>query len=417
MKRLKILVSAFNCIPDHGSEPAIGWGFVKAISERHDLHVLTEDAEFREKIESHLDLHPEMRRRITFHFIPSNMDHLVSGMWRPYLYLVYRDWQRKALRLARNLHERIGFDLVHHVTTCRYAEPGLLWKLPLPFVWGPTGGMENLPWRFIGSLDPAGILFHSCRNLVNSFQTRFAVSPRVAARRAGKGLIAATSENRGKLARFWGKPSHLLCEMGSESADPRSPTLREEGSPLRLSWSADHNSSKALPLLLDAAGRLNGNVDWHLDILGSGSRTEAWKRKAERLGIDGRCTWHGWIPRQEAMEVVRKSHVFVISSLADITSSVLMEAISMGVPVICLDHCGFRDVVTDECGIKIPVRTPAQVSAGIAGAIEKIGNDEPGRRRLAEGAFRRAGEFSWERKMEILNRIYADALESGRGKS
>mgnify|MGYP003334468677 CR=1 FL=1 len=38
----------------------------------------------------------------------------------------------------------------------------------------------------------------------------------------------------------------------------------------------------------------------------------------------------------------------------------------MGKPVICLDHCGFADVVNDTCGIKIPIGTPSNVIAGFA---------------------------------------------------
>ncbi len=46
---------------------------------------------------------------------------------------------------------------------------------------------------------------------------------------------------------------------------------------------------------------------------------------------------------------------FVITSLKDLTSTVLLEALAQGVPVICPDHCGFADVVTGECGLKIPM--------------------------------------------------------------
>jgi glycosyltransferase involved in cell wall biosynthesis len=416
-KRLKVLVSAYACGPDRGSEPGTGWGFVKAISEHHDVWIITEEREFKQVIESYLDRHPELRRRLKFQYIPEKINQRMTDILPFSLYWYHRIWQKRAFLLARELHNRIGFDLVHQITNTGFREPGYLWRLPTPFTWGPMGGMENLPWRFIPSLGVHGIIFHSFRNVINVCQVRWAVRSKRAAGRAGKSLIAATTENRDKIARFWGRRAHVICEIGrgENRAEPHS--LREEGVPLRLAWSGEHISRKALPILLDALSLLEDRVEWRLDIFGNGNRTGAWRRKAQRLGIDERCTWHDWIPREKAMAIVGGAHIFVITSLSDMTSSVLMEAISLGVPVICLDHCGFRDVVTEKCGIKIPVRTPAQVSAGIAGAIEKIWNDEPGRRRMAEGALRRAEDFSWEGKMEILNGIYADALESGRGKS
>ena len=95
----------------------------------------------------------------------------------------------------------------------------------------------------------------------------------------------------------------------------------------------------------------------------------------------------------------------------DLTSTVTLEALSLGVPIICLDHCGFADVVTEECGIKIPVTNPKQVSSDIARAIERLWGDEDLRQRLAVGALERAKVYSWEEKMKQLNGIYQEAID------
>jgi hypothetical protein len=39
-------------------------------------------------------------------------------------------------------------------------------------------------------------------------------------------------------------------------------------------------------------------------------------------------------------------------------------------PLICLAHCGFADIVIEECGIKIPVHTSRQIALDIALAVE-----------------------------------------------
>ena len=41
-----------------------------------------------------------------------------------------------------------------------YREPGYLWKIEKPFVWGPIGGLENSPWRFLPSLGIKGFMFY-----------------------------------------------------------------------------------------------------------------------------------------------------------------------------------------------------------------------------------------------------------------
>ncbi|NQT11710.1 MAG: glycosyltransferase [Planctomycetes bacterium] len=151
------------------------------------------------------------------------------------------------------------------------------------------------------------------------------------------------------------------------------------------------------------------------DILGKGQRTSKWQALARRLGVDDRCRWHGWVARDQALAVVRGAHVFVITSLKDLTSTVLLEALAQGVPVICPDHCGFANVVTADCGIKLPIDSLGRFQAELAGAIARLADDEPERRRLAAGAIRRAADFSWEKKAEAVDRIYRRVLAEAAG--
>ena len=38
---MKILVSAYACEPNKGSEPGVGWNFVKELAKKHNTIVLT----------------------------------------------------------------------------------------------------------------------------------------------------------------------------------------------------------------------------------------------------------------------------------------------------------------------------------------------------------------------------------------
>ena len=39
--KTKVLISAFACNPQHGSEEAVGWGWVRALASLHDVQVIT----------------------------------------------------------------------------------------------------------------------------------------------------------------------------------------------------------------------------------------------------------------------------------------------------------------------------------------------------------------------------------------
>jgi len=424
-RRLKVLVSAYACNPLKGSEEGVGWGWVRALSEYHDLFVIT--AEFhRRDIEEALSKEFPLSSRVIFFYVPHKLWHYAptkgwlfveSSVLKPAMNYAYRLWQREAYRLARDLHDEHKFDLAHQLTYVGFRFPGHLWKLDIPFVWGPVGGLENTPWRFLPMFGGNGFIYYAGRNFINTLEKVFLSAPKRAFRKARGGIIAATAGIEREIRKWYDEECEVICEIGPPAEILDHYSVREPGRPVRLSWSGQHLPGKALPLLLRALSAIQTDVAWKLDILGAGPCTVKWQKLAKRLKIDDSCVWHGQLPRAEALKKVRESHIFVITSLKDLTSTVLLEALSQGVPVICPDHCGFSNVITAECGIKVPVVSPRQLHSDLASAILRLVNDEALRRQLAQGALRRIRDFSWEDKARQVDSIYrkmvADRAGSG----
>ena len=169
---------------------------------------------------------------------------------------------------------------------------------------------------------------------------------------------------------------------------------------MKLSWSGQHTHRKALPTLFRSLSRSDV-----IDVLGEGHETVRWKRLTVKLGVSNQIVWHGWLPKDKAQSVVSQADVFVITSLRDLTSTVLIEALAAGKPIVCLDHCGFSDVVDETCGIKIPVGAPRDVIDSFATTLKKL-EDVTFRNSLSEGAKRRAAEYAWSKKKDVLKKIY-----------
>ncbi len=414
---MKALVSAYACNPRKGSEEGVGWNWVRCIAAFADPTVLV--AEYHQSdIEDYLQQHPGELDHVRFVFVPHRPWHYrPTSLWKkvegsllkPAMNLAYMLWLRDAGKLARQLHRQEPFSLAHQLTYVGFRFPGHLWKLGVPFVWGPIGGLENTPWRFLPVLGVGGAVYYTGRNLINGVQRLFLRSARKAFRQADR-VIAATSGIQREIRCWYGVGSRVICEVGPPEGITRKTQPREAHEPLRLIWSGEHLPGKALPLLLQALSHIENGYAWHLDILGHGPLTDAWRRQAVELGLDDRCTWHGLLPRDEALEAMSRGHLLVITSLKDLTSTVLLEALALGLPVVCPDHCGFSDVVNEECGIKLPVRNPAQLVADMAQAIEALCRDESRRQALAEGAVRRAGEYSWGRKAVEIEEVYRIAM-------
>jgi len=417
--RLKVLAIAYACNPNRGSEEGVGWGWVRAIASRHEVDVIT--AEFhRDDIERARTAGDESLRRVRFHYVPERSWHYrPNRIWtfientplKPMMNLAYSGWQVDAYRLACRLRADIPFDLVHLITYVGFRFPGRFWRMDIPLVWGPIGGLENTSWRFLPLMGPAGAFYYGGRNVYNSLQILFLPGPRRSFAKASGSIIAATEGIRREIRRRYGRQSEIICEIGPPSEIAEIPIAREPREPLRLVWSGQHQPGKALPLLLRALARLDRSVDWRLTVLGVGRRTVSWKWLARRLGIGERCSWPGWIPRDKAVGEMMRSHVMVITSLKDLTSTVLLEALAAGLPVVCPDSCGFSNVITADCGIKLPVESPGRFIAGLADALRRLAADENERRRLAAGALRRIRDFSWEGKAAAIDGIYRKAVK------
>lgn len=415
MRRLKVLVAAYACDPTRGSEMAVGWGWATAIARNHDVWVLCAEWQ-RENIERFIARSGKSPGNLRFVYVTRRSWHYTEphrfwqlcerSVLKPILHWSYRIWQRDAYAEALQLHRTIGFDVAHQITFVGFRFPGHLWKLEIPFIWGPIGGLENTPWHLLPSMGARGTIYYAARNLVNSAHKRFLRGPRKAFARTDGGVIAATSGIRDEIMRWYGVPSHVICEVGTPMEPANDYPVRAPGEPLRLAWSGRFLPGKALQLLLRALHKIGERADWRLDIYGEGPCRERWQALAGRLGLASRCAWHGQVSRDEAIRGLHRAHLFVITSLKDLTSTVTLEALAQGVPVLCPDHCGFSDVITDECGIRLPIGSVGQFQDGLIQAVGELASDEERRRRLARGALRRAGDFSWEAKAAAIEGVY-----------
>lgn len=404
---MKILVNCYACSPYQGSEPGMGWNFVRCLSRYHELHIITE-YKYRDELERFFAENPEEKRCCHFYFVKRERHNLLRKIWPPSYYWYYEKWQRKVLRLAEELERKENFDVIHQLNMVGYREPGYLWMMNKPFVWGPIGGFNITPWKLLPTMGLKGCLFYLLRNIINLYQMHF-TSRISTAVKSSKALICATRDDAVAVKRLWNKRSVIIPEVGFEQNGTCIEPKQRIGK-MKICWSGLHIPRKSLNFLLEAVALSERRDDIELHIIGDGECSVKWKALSQKLGLDN-IKWHGWIGRDEALGIMKDSHMFVITSLSDATSTVLLEALSLGLPVVALNHLGFANVITEECGIKIDLHSRNQITRDMASAIDWLYDDELYRLELSSGAIKRAKDFSWEQKAEMLNDIYKQSIE------
>jgi len=409
VRSLKILVSAHAFSPVRGSEFAVGWNYVRAIASQHKVWVIAEDTP-RKETEQYLRQHPDVMSNITIQYIkwePGWFNFILEPVRS---YLIYRQWQWKTYRLARALDAQIDFDLVHQLNCIGFREPGYLWKLGKPFVWGPIGGLTFFPLRLLNAVPFRSRLFFVLKNLSVTWSMYIARRPRRAAA-AARAIFAATSDVADRVRKLCSRDATVSCEVSVPDLELRPPVRRGPEEPLRIVWSGSCEPRKALNIVLLALGQLKrSTIDWRLIIVGDGPLFGNWKELASSLGIGDFCSFLGKVSRAEVLSTMASGHCFVQPSLYDATTTVLVEALAHGLPVICLDHMGFKDIVTVECGIKIPPNTVDQVIQDFAKAIKAIGLDEDRRYEMAISAQKASLRLTWQQKKEFINTVYKRVL-------
>lgn len=404
---IRVLLSAFSCKPEAGSEGGVGWGRAIETARLFDTWVLCGEDEAA--IKRWFTLNGDIPN-LHFCFVPIyRFDRLmvkIPGL----LYFFYRVWQLRAYRMAVELDREIHFDIVHQYNIGTYREPGYLWKLDLPFIWGPVGGIENYPWRFLRKAGVRGALSEAVRNVMNALQFRFSNRVRCAAKKAGA-LITVNSTGQQGFKQLHGVRTILMPDIGATEVFDSPPTRSARQGPMRILWNGTFLHRKALHLLIEALAKLPPSCRYELRILGRGPLEKRWRRLINRVGIEAHCRWMPWLPREEALAQYRWADVLVFTSLRDASGSVVMESLSQGLPVICFDHQGVGDIVTAQCGIKVPVTNPTEVVQHLGDAIISLERNREKLDELAVAALERARDYLWTRKVEQTAEIYQQVLK------
>jgi glycosyltransferase involved in cell wall biosynthesis len=113
----------------------------------------------------------------------------------------------------------------------------------------------------------------------------------------------------------------------------------------------------------------------------------------------------GHVPRQQLIGSLLSYTALVFPSLHDSGGLVVLEALSKGLPVVCLDLGGPGIMVNGSCGVVVPTAhaDEAQTVTGLANTMISLATMAPAElERLSMGAIARSSELSWDRLTERI---------------
>jgi glycosyltransferase involved in cell wall biosynthesis len=301
-------------------------------------------------------------------------------------------------------------------------EPSVLYGFGVPVVIGPmNGGMDYPPAfrRERGSAERALLaLARASASALNRLMPgkRRAAALLVANRRTRDALPAGVSTNVIEMVE-----NGVDLTLWQTSPQQRPPASDEAGTApvdavVAFAFMGRLVGWKAVDLLLRAFAQACRQAPMRLVILGDGDERPALERLAAELGVAGDSaatagTVHfaGWLAQRDCADRLRQADCLVLPSLLECGGAVVLEAMSMGKPVIATAWGGPLDYLDPSCGVLVAPESPDAIVEGLARAMIEMARSPSQRRLLGErGMAKVRREFDWELKVDRMVNVYRD---------
>lgn len=398
---MKILLSAYACEPGKGSEPEVGWQralHARAIAD--EVWVLT-----RANNQAVIEADP-LSHVAGLHFIyydlPGWALKLKKRAWFFPIYCIL--WQWKAYCLAVRYHRDKSFDCVCHVTFVSMKYGSFMGRLGIPFVIGPVAGGERASMRLRRSMPISGKSFELLRDLGIVLQRYSPLTRQAYA--AAKRIYVTTPSSLWLIPPKWRVKTEVHLAIGTQGHAVKNKAQKPPGFP-RFVFAGNLLFLKGVHLAIRALAQAKAEIpEAKLTLVGDGPAMRWLQNISKRLGIAEAVDFVGRVPRQQLTASLQSYTAFVFPSLHDSGGMVVLEALSEGLPVVCLDLGGPGFMVNKTCGIVVPTANSgeAQTVTGIANAMIALGTMPAAEwERLSKDAVARANELSWAKLTEDIS--------------
>ena len=352
---MRILVSAYACEPYKGSEPNVGWERVLAyLSLGHSVSVITR-ANNKANIETWLAKNPKSELKMIYYDCSPLIKRIKKRNQGVHLY--YFLWQLGIFAIAFREVRSCHYDFIHHVTFVSVRQPSFLGWLGIPFVFGPVAGGEAPPYFVRRSFPFKGWLRDFFRDFANSI-VRF--EPFLLSTFYSANKIYVTSDQTKKLLPKWVQQK-CQVQLAIGSSDLEVPVVKvstARNNVLKLLFVGNLLYLKGVHLAIQALERYirkNPCSGVTLTIIGSGPDKKWLESFVTSSNLKEKILWVEAIPQLQVFDYYISHDALIFPSLRDSGGLVVLEALSFGMPVICIDIGGPGQIIDETCGIKIPV--------------------------------------------------------------
>lgn len=420
---IRIALIAYAVSNKYGSEYSVGWEFIKHMSQTGKFLITVYYGSCKGGTMGPVEELPNLNNVIWKCIeLPDNYWNKLYWFIRKNIYYVFgfyfqfKEWHKYVSQHIEADNLTTKFDIVHYLNPIGIKEPGYSYNLNIPYVWGPVQGVENWPLCLFNILTLKGRIEGYVRMILQNFSLKHSLRLKKAINITNV-ILGATPDTCIQLKELFKKKSVYLPENGLEDINvSNNCQIRkyEKDSILQLIWVGELSCRKGLIILLMALNSLESKYKHriHLSVLGDGCQRKQLQCYVDQNNLSSTVSFYGKVSRTEVSRRFKQSHLHIITSLSEATTTVIWEAKVNGIPTMTLDHCGMSGVVDEVCGIKISIVNMSQVIEDIASNIKRIINNPLVIESLSGGVFKTNEKFLWSERCKVFQLSYEEAIDN-----
>ena len=408
---VRILLAAFACHPEQGSESGVGWKTACLLGEQYELLVLTHPRQKASIQQAQWD--GKISPRVKFLFAGKDYQwHPNRLIARLQNWIEYKKWLAAASQEAPRLCKAYSIELIHHLTIGTWRLAPVLGPADIPVVWGPLGGAVLFPLRFLRGLSFSGAAFEVFRNL-GTLLGRGGPAVTLSCHRAAA-ILCGNGPDAGFIKKIRGSGAGVYVLSSAHFSPQELERFQAAGSnkdfhaPLQAFAGGICIGSKGIRFALEAlavARQMGSRIQY--TIASTGPELRHLQKSVMQLGLADQVRFHAGFHGRAYEEALGKSHLFLMPSFREGSPRTILEAMLAGaVPVVCAASAQ-GEIVDEKVGFSVSIRSRTELVQGMADAMVRLDRN----RRLLQAMSKQAQmkivrDFNSDRFLDRLSEIY-----------
>ena len=396
---MRILFVCEQCNPDQPSVPLLGYHFYRTLRERVDITLVTHGR--NEEI---------LRRHFpqdTIEFIrESKVSTKYFKLFQPapwalkhiFNYPLYEEFNRKvAYRLAPEIHK---FDLVHAFTPIIPRYPYALSKYlgNKPFLIGPVNGGLPFPQGYDDIAKAEGAQYNFIKKL-NFLLPGY----RYTYERANKVLVGSNHTLNELKGLFPRTPYSYFAENGIDDAF----FYDKQTNGKTILFVGRLTPYKGADILIEA---IRDIPDARLLIAGDGPDKQNLQKLIEKWNLSARVELVGFKKPNEMPDLYKNAQIFAFPSIREFGGAVVLEAMAASLPCVITNYGGIAEYLPDNAGFKIDLKPRPLFVNDLKEKLTYLLNNPQQAQEMGQKGHLAAQNYRWDKKADILVRLYRDLL-------